>query len=185
MVAIAKLASSTSKSSTNSLLVVRGSLRRANTHGGTLSVAKWTRKMLEENLEWVVKLVKRHAEGEKAIFLRCGDGCETLLLLDGKVIDSPDDLKTVKKIPVGRSMAEIYSNFDKEKLAAMGVLQPKDSIWEPLCFETIGAIKPQADEKWSLHSYPDFSIRRQCRWSPPNPPTDDWCKPRLQAECCV
>jgi hypothetical protein len=111
MVAIAKLASSKSKSSTNSSLVVRGSLRRANTHGGTLSVAEWTRKTLEENLEWVVKLVRRHAEGEKAIFLSYGDGCETLLLLDGKVIDSPDDLKAVKKIPVGCSMAEIDSNF--------------------------------------------------------------------------
>ena len=147
MVSIAKLASSKSRSETNSSLVVRGSLRRANSLGGTLSVAEWTRKTLEENLEWLVKLAKRHATAEKAVFFTYGDGCETLLLIDEHVNVIPNDLTTIKKIFVGCSMAEIDSNLDEEKLAKLGVLQPKDSIWEHLRFETIGSTKPIADNK--------------------------------------
>ena len=147
MVSLAKLASSKSKGDTNSSLVVRGSLRRTNTLGGTLSVAEWTRKTLEENLEWLVKLAKRHATAEKAVFFTYGDGCETLLLIDEHVNVIPKNLTTVKKIFVGCTMAEIDSNFDEEKLAKMGVLQPKDSIWEHLRFETISSTIPVPDSK--------------------------------------
>jgi len=147
MVSLAKLASSKSKGDTNSSLVVRGSLRRTNTLGGTLSVAEWTRKTLEENLEWLVKLAKRHATAEKAVFFTYGDGCETLLLIDEHVNVIPKNLTTVKKIFVGCSMGEIDSNFDEEKLAKMGVLQPKDSIWEHLRFETISSTKPVPENK--------------------------------------
>lgn len=149
MVSIAKLASASNKTkaSTNSTLVVRGSLRRMNGLGGTLSVAEWTRKTLEENLEWLVKLAKRHAPTEKAIFFTYGDGCETLLLLDAQVNKIPGDLKKIKKIAVGCTMAEIEKSLDEDKLAKHGILQPKDSIWEHLRFETIGARQTPGNDK--------------------------------------
>lgn len=137
MVAVSKLGAAKGNSSTNSSLVVRSSVRKLNVNGGLLSVAQWTRKTVEENLEWLVKLCKRHASGEKTILLAYGDGCETLVLLDDHINTMPKDFSKIKKIGIGCSMVDANTNLDETKLAAEGVLQPSDSIWEHLRFETL------------------------------------------------
>jgi len=139
MVAVAKLAPTKANAVTNSSLVVRGSVRKFSNpmSGVLLSVAEWTRKTVEENLEWLVKLAKRHSGGDKAVLLAYGDGCETLVLMDEQINKMPANLSNVKKIGVGVTMANIDSTVDETKLAAQGVLQPSDSIWEHLRFETL------------------------------------------------
>mmetsp|Transcript_55091 Transcript_55091/g.154627 ORF Transcript_55091/g.154627 Transcript_55091/m.154627 type:complete len:486 (-) Transcript_55091:131-1588(-) len=143
MVAVAKLGPSKASPATNSSLVVRGSVRKFNMNGVPFSVAEWTRKTVEENLEWLVKLSKRHSGGDKAILLAYGDGCETLVLLDQHVNKMPADFGKIKKVGVGVTMANIDSTLDESKLANQGVLQPGDSIWEHLRFETLGDKKAE------------------------------------------
>jgi hypothetical protein len=137
LVATAKLGSSKINPETNSALVVRSSVRKFNVNGGMLSVAQWTRKTVEENLEWLVKLSKRHFPDEKTIILAYGDGCETLVLLDDRADSMPQDFLKIKKIGVGVSMAKSDEKGDEVKLASQGILQPSDSVWEHLRFEQV------------------------------------------------
>lgn len=139
MVAVAKLAPSKANASTNSALVVRGSVRKFSNpmNGILLSVAEWTRKTVEENLEWLVKISKRHSGGDKVVLLAYGDGCETLVLMDDQINKMPANFSKIKKVGVGATMTNIDSTVDETKLAALGVLQPSDSIWEHLRFETM------------------------------------------------
>jgi hypothetical protein len=152
MVAVAKLGSSKTNPVTNSSLVVRGSVRKFNINGVPLSVAEWMRKTVEENLEWLVKLSKRHSAGDKAILLAYGDGCETLVLLDQHINKMPADFAKIKKVGVGVTMASIDSSLDESKLASQGVLQPGDSIWEHLRFETLAAADKKVDKCLFIHT---------------------------------
>lgn len=154
MVAVAKLARSKANTSTNSSLVVRGSVRKFSNpmNGVLLSVAEWTRKTVEENLEWLVKLSKRHAGTDKAILLAYGDGCETLVLMDDQVNKMPPDFGKIKKVGVGVTMTNMDSTLDESKLASMGVLQPTDSIWEHLRFETLTAGDKKVEKCLFIHT---------------------------------
>ena len=71
MVAVAKLANSNKKKETNSALVVRSSVPRFNVAGGVYSVAQWARKCVEDNLEWIIKLVRRRCPEENVVLQRC------------------------------------------------------------------------------------------------------------------
>lgn len=152
MVAVAKLGSFKGASTTNSSLVVRSSVRKFNVTGGILSVAQWTRKTVEENLEWLVNLSKRHLGNDKIVLLAYGDSCETLVFLDDHVDKMPLDFKKIKKVGVGVSMAQADSNLDETKLAKQGILQPSDSLWEHLRFETISAGDKKSDKCLFIHT---------------------------------
>lgn len=136
-----KLSHCKSNTSSNSSLVVRSSARKFNVQGGTFSVAQFTRKCVEENLEWLIKLSKRHFPEEKAVLLAYGDGCETLVLIDGQANKIPADFRKIKKIGVGVSVADSDSKLEGAQLAASGVLQPSDSVWEHLRFVETSAKK--------------------------------------------
>jgi len=152
MVAVAKLGVSKAYPQTNSSLVVRGSVRKFNMAGALLSVAEWTRKTVEENLEWLVKLSKRHPGSDKVILLAYGDGCETLVLLDDHVNKMPENFTKIKKIGVGVTMANIESILEESKLAALGILQPSDCIWEHLRFETMASGDKKVDQCLFIHT---------------------------------
>lgn len=152
MVAVAKLGVSKAYPLTNSSLVVRGSVRKFNMSGALLSVAEWTRKTVEENLEWLVKLSKRHPGSDKVILLAYGDGCETLVLLDEHVNKMPENFTKIKKIGVGATMANIESSLEESKLAALGILQPSDCIWEHLRFETMASGDKKVDQCLFIHT---------------------------------
>lgn len=152
MVAVAKLGVSKAYPLTNSSLVVRGSVRKFNMAGALLSVAEWTRKTVEENLEWLVKLAKRHPGSDKVVLLAYGDGCETLVLLDEHVNKMPENFTKIKKIGVGVTMANIESTLEESKLAAQGILQPSDCIWEHLRFETMASGDKKVDQCLFIHT---------------------------------
>ncbi len=152
MVAVAKLGISKPFPATNSYLVVRGSVRKFNMNGVLFSVGEWIRKTVEENLEWLVKLSRRHSGGDRVVLLAYGDGCETLVLLDDKVDKMPHDFSKIKKIGVGVTMTDVDSTLDESKLAAQGVLQPSDSIWEHLRFETMASGDNKIDKCLFIHT---------------------------------
>lgn len=152
MVAVAKLGASKAYPLTNSSLVVRGSVRKFNMSGALLSVAEWTRKTVEENLEWLFKLSRRHPGNDKVILLAYGDGCETLVLLDEHVNKMPENFTKIKKIGVGVTMASIESSLEESKLAALGILQPSDCIWEHLRFETMASGDKKVDQCLFIHT---------------------------------
>lgn len=151
MVATAKLGNCKDNAGGNSSLVVRSSVRKFGLTGGVLTVAQWTRKCVEENLEWLVKLSKRRHNVD-CILLAYGDGCETLVLMDDHANKMPDDLRRVLKIGVGVSMVEADFKGDETKLAQQGVLQPSDSIWEHLRFEQLDSSKNKTGKCLFIHT---------------------------------
>eukprot|EP00934_Nitzschia_sp_Nitz4_P001028 Nitzschia sp. Nitz4//scaffold64_size103689//34958//36412//NITZ4_004430-RA/size103689-processed-gene-0.75-mRNA-1//1//CDS//3329556112//1028//frame0 len=153
MIAVSKLGTSKMNPNTNSTLVLRSSVRKFNASGAPLSVAQWTRQTVEENLEWLVKLTKRHSEGHKAILLAYGDGCETLVLLDEQINKLPSDFNKLKKVCIGCSMTNADSTLDEGQLAKQGVLQPVDSLWEHLRFETLGASEKKVEKCLFIHTH--------------------------------
>lgn len=150
MVAVAKI--SKGYGSAASKLVVRNSVRKFNISGGIFSVAQWTRKTLEENLEWLASLSQKHAGDSQCLLLAYGDGCETLVLLDGHIDKAPEDIKKVKKIGIGASMAKLNVTLDEKELANLGVLHPTDSMWEHLRFETISK-KENVEKCLYIHTF--------------------------------
>jgi len=136
MVATAKLANCNKKKDTNSTVVVRSSVPRFNITGGLYSVAQWCRKVVEDNLEWIVKLIRRHHPDEKVVMLVYGDGCQTIVLLDEAINKMPADISKIKQIPIGVSSAPIDSKEDESKMAGSGVLSPMDPIWDHLRYES-------------------------------------------------
>jgi hypothetical protein len=151
MVATAKLGYYKDNAEGNSPLVVRSSVRKFSLTGGVLTVAQWTRKCVEENLEWLVKLSKRRHNAD-CILLAYGDGCETLVLMDDHVNKMPDDIRRVLKIGVGVSMVAADFKGDETKLAKQGVLQPSDSIWEHLRFEQLDSSKDKKEKCLFIHT---------------------------------
>lgn len=151
MVATARLGNCKDNAEGNSPLVVRSSVRKFNLTGGILSVAQWTRKCVEENLEWLVKLSKRRKDVD-CIILAYGDGCETLVLMDDHVNKMPADVRRVLKIGVGVSIVEADFKGDESKLAKQGVLQPSDSIWEHLRFEQLDSSKDKKEKCLFIHT---------------------------------
>jgi hypothetical protein len=135
MVAVAKLANSKGAKNTNSTLVVRSSVPRFNVAGGLYSVAQWARKCVEDNLEWIVKLIRRHHVDEQVVMLAYGDGCQTIVLLDDAINQMPDDIDMIPKIGIGVSSAPKGAKDDEDEIAKDGVLQPTDSVWDHLRFE--------------------------------------------------
>jgi hypothetical protein len=147
LVAVAKLGPCKTNPASNSSIVVRNTVRKFNVTGGILSVAQWTRKTVEENLDWLVKLAKRHFPNEGAVLLAYGDGCETLVLIDGHADKLPSDFTKIKKIGIGASMAEAEDKNDESKLASSGILQSSDPIWEHLRFEQLESSKKDKKDK--------------------------------------
>jgi hypothetical protein len=152
MVATAKLANSKDKKETNSALVVRSSVPKFNVAGGLYTVSQWARKCVEDNLEWIVKLARRHDPEEKAVMLAYGDGCQTLVLLDGAMNRMPPNLNVVQKIGIGVSAAPIDDKSDDKKMAAAGVLQPTDSIWDHLRYEQTDMSKDKVEKVMFIHT---------------------------------
>ncbi len=152
MVATAKLANSKDNKETNSILVVRSSVPKFNVAGGLYTVSQWARKCVEDNLEWIVKLSRRHDPEGRAVMLAYGDGCQTLVLLDGAMNQIPPDLNAVKKIGIGVSAAPIDDKSDEKKMAAAGVLQPTDSIWDHLRYEQTDTSKDKVEKIMFIHT---------------------------------
>jgi hypothetical protein len=152
LVATAKLGPCKGNPEANSSLVVRSSVRKFAVNGGLLSVAQWTRKCVEENLDWLIKLAKRHFPDEKTILLAYGDGCETLVLIDDHANKMPADFRQIKKIGVGVSMANADEKSDEVMLATHGILQPSDSIWEHLRFEQVDTTGDKKDKCLFIHT---------------------------------
>jgi hypothetical protein len=124
MVAVAKLANSKRGEDTNSTLVVRSSVPRFNVAGGFYTVAQWARKCVEDNLEWIVKLIRRRHLDKQVVMLAYGDGCQTIVLLDDAINQMPEDIETIPKIGIGVSSAPKDAKDDESELAKDGVLQP-------------------------------------------------------------
>jgi hypothetical protein len=150
MVAVAKLANSKEGKDTNSTLVVRSSVPRFNVAGGFYTVAQWARKCVEDNLEWIVKLIRRHHFDEQVVMLAYGDGCQTIVLLDDAINQMPDDIETITKIGIGVSSAPKDAKDDETELAKDGVLQPTDSIWDHLRFEQQQSDVSGKDDKGNI-----------------------------------
>lgn len=136
----------------NSIFVVRSSVRKFDSNGNITTVGMWARKVVEDNLEWLVKLVRRHGNTDNAVVLAYGDGCETLVLLDDHINRLPKDFSTLKKIGVGVSVAEADSKADQATLAASGVLQAGDSIWEHLHYQQVDANKTKKEKYLFIHT---------------------------------
>lgn len=152
MVGTAKLGNCIANPETNSPQAMRISVRKFGVNGAPLSVAQWTRKTVEENLDWLVKLSKRHFPNENSIILSYGDGCETLVLLDDQVGKVPSDIRSIKKIGVGVSMVDGEDTSDEAELARHGVLVPTDLIWEHLRFEQITNHKDKKEKFIFIHT---------------------------------
>ena len=152
MVGTAKLGTSTKVPASNSKFVVRSSVRKFDASGVLVSVGMWARKVVEDNLEWLVKIARRHNPTENAIILCFGDGCETLLLMDSHIGTMPKDFTKIKKISVGVSVALADSKSDENSLANAGVLQAQDSVWEHLSFQNADAAKTKKDKAMFIHT---------------------------------
>mmetsp|Transcript_25791 Transcript_25791/g.61098 ORF Transcript_25791/g.61098 Transcript_25791/m.61098 type:complete len:658 (+) Transcript_25791:252-2225(+) len=139
MVATAKLANVKSKGNkdSNSTVVVRSSVPKLTNSGSLYTVAQWTRKCVEDNLEFLVKVCRRSDPKATAVMLTYGDYGETqtLVLFDGHINKSPTDLKKVPIIGVGVASSYADDKRDEAKMAAGGVIQPTDSMWEHLRYE--------------------------------------------------
>lgn len=152
LVASAKLGITKKSKDANSDLVVRSSVRKLNANGGIVSVGSWARKVVEENLEWLVKLARRNYPKENAILLAYGDGCETLVLFDGQVNKMPSDFASIKKIGVGVSVADSDSKKSEVDLAKTGVLQAGDPVWEHLKFHQIDKTSSSKEKSLYIHT---------------------------------
>lgn len=137
MVGTAKLANSSKNKDSNSTLVVRSSVPKLNMAGGLYTVAQWARKCVEDNLEFIVKLGRRSDPKAKAVMLTYGDSGETqtLVLFDDQINKLPTDLKKIQMVGIGVSSSFADDKRDEGKMAANGVLQPTDCMWEHLKFE--------------------------------------------------
>lgn len=153
LVATTKLGkSSTKNKDSDSTLVVRSSVRKLNANGAIISVAQWAKKVVEDNLDWLVKVAKRHYPKEEMILLAYGDGFETLILFDGAIGKMPTNFGAVKKIGVGVSVADADTKMDEAKLAALGVLQSNDSVWEHLRFQQIDTTANKKEKCMYIHT---------------------------------
>lgn len=152
MVGTAKLGTSNKVPTSNSKFVVRSSVRKFDASGALVSVGMWSRKVVEDNLEWLVKIARRHNPTENAIILCFGDGCETLVLMDGQINQLPKDFSKIKKIGVGVSVALADSKADETALANAGVLQAQDSVWEHLSFQNADAAKTKKEKAMFIHT---------------------------------
>ncbi|KAG7361624.1 hypothetical protein IV203_036725 [Nitzschia inconspicua] len=152
MVAVAKLANAKGKKDTNSALVVRSSVPRFNVAGGLYTVAQWARKCVEDNLEWIVKLVRRHHPNEQVVMLAYGDGCQTIVLLDDAINQMPEDLEKLPKISIGVSSAPKDAKEDEAKMAKDGVLQPTDSVWDHLRYEQTDTSPDKKEKILFIHT---------------------------------
>lgn len=135
LVASAKLGSSKKNKAANSDMVVRSSVRKFQPNGGIYSVGLWARQVVENNLEWLIKIARRNNPKDTAVVLAYGDGCETLVLFDDQVDVMPKDFGSIKKIGVGVSVADADAKAEEAELAKSGVLQSSDPIWEHLKFQ--------------------------------------------------
>jgi hypothetical protein len=152
LVATAKLGNTKKSKDGNSELVVRSSVRKLNANGGVVSVGSWARKVVEDNLEWLVKLARRNFPKENAIHLAYGDGCETLVLFDDHVNKMPTDFASIKKIGVGVSVADSDANNLDTELAKTGVLQAGDPVWEHLKFHQIDRNSNNKEKSLYIHT---------------------------------
>jgi hypothetical protein len=152
VVAAAKLCPTKGNVKANSNLVVRNAIRKFHPNGGLITVAQWTRKCIEENLDWLVKLVRRHLEHENKVLLVFGDGCETLVLMDEMASNVPTDFASIPKLAVGVSLADADYKGSEEKLALDGVLQPTDCIWEHLKYEQAKTEEEEKQKCLFLHT---------------------------------
>lgn len=138
MVATAKLANSKlNDKKSNSSVVVRSSVPKLTNAGGVYTVAQWARKCVEDNLEFIVKLCRRSDPKATAVILTYGDAGETqtLVLFDDHINKSPTDMKKIPMVGVGVSSSYADDKRDETKMAAGGVLQATDSIWEHLRYD--------------------------------------------------
>jgi len=137
MIAVAKLCPSTAHKATNSNLVIKSAIRKLDAQMQPYSVAEWARKAVEENPEWLLKLIQRQAPNEKVVTLVYGNGFATMVFLDDQISRMPQkQWSAIPKIPIGVSMAAIDSKIDEKKLAQEGILQPVDPIYDHVQFET-------------------------------------------------
>jgi hypothetical protein len=156
MVAVARLANCNKKKETNSTTVVRNSVPRFNVAGGLYSVAQWARKSVEDNLEWIVKLIRRRCPDEDVVMLAYGDGCQTVVLLDDAINKMPEDMDAIPKIGIGVSSAPKDTKDDESKMARDGVLQPTDSVWDHLRFEHSDTSKDKKEQVLFIHTSVTF-----------------------------
>lgn len=153
MVTTAKLAVPKKNKASSSILAVRSTVPRYNVSGGIYSVAQWARKCVEDNLEFIVKLVRRHDPKAQLVMLAYGDGCQTLVLLDDAMNIMPVDIFKVKKIDIGVSAAPIDDKTDENKMAASsGILTPSDSLWDHLRYEQANVSKDKQEHIMFLHT---------------------------------
>jgi hypothetical protein len=129
MVAVAKLSNSKVEEDTNSLLVVRTWVPRFHT---PYTIAQWTRNCVEGNLEWIVKIIRRHHRNEQVVMLAYGDGYQTIVLLDDAINTMPDEIHMIPKIGIG--VSSVPRNV-KEDESGVEILQPSYSIWDHLRFQ--------------------------------------------------
>eukprot|EP00980_Cylindrotheca_fusiformis_P031794 scaffold26981_cov157-Cylindrotheca_fusiformis.AAC.3 len=156
LVATAKLGITKKSKDANSDLVVRSSVRKLNSNGGVISVGSWARKVVEDNLDWLVKLARRNFPKENAILLAYGDGCETMVLFDDHINKMPSDFASIQKIGVGVSVADLDAKKTDVELAKTGVLQAGDPIWEHLKFHQID--KNASDKEKSLYIHTSMHV---------------------------
>ena len=165
MVATAKLAPSKKNKASSSNLAVRSTVPRFNVAGGIYTVAQWARKCVEDNLEFIVKLARRSDPKADLVMLAYGDGCQTLVFFDEAMNKVPDDLSKIKKIHVGVSAAPIDDKRNETDMAASGVLQPIDSLWDHLRYEQANATKDKKEKIMFIHTsmtvYGDSVVGRQ------------------------
>ncbi|KAL3924896.1 MAG: hypothetical protein SGILL_000761 [Bacillariaceae sp.] len=135
MVAVARLANCNKKKPTNSKETVKSTVPRYNVTGGLYTVAQWARKCVEDNVEFLVKLIRRRSEDEKVVMLVYGDGCQTIVFLDDAINKMPKDIDSILKIGIGVSSAPKDDKADEAKMAKEGVLQATDSVWDHLRYE--------------------------------------------------
>jgi len=153
MVTTAKLAVPRKNKASSSILAVRSTVPRYNVSGGIYSVAQWARKCVEDNLEFIVKLARRHDPKAQLLMLAYGDGCQTLVLLDDAMNIMPVEIFNVKKIDIGVSAAPIDDKTDEKKMASTnGILTPSDSLWDHLRYEQANVSKDKQEHIMFLHT---------------------------------
>jgi len=152
MVATAKLAPSKKNKASNSTLAVRSTVPRFNVAGGIYTVAQWARKCVEDNLEFIVKIARRGDPKADSVMLAYGDGCQTLVFFDDAMNKVPKDLSKIAKIHVGVSAATIDDKRNESEIAASGVLQPIDSLWDHLRYEQAIATLDKEEKIMFIHT---------------------------------
>mmetsp|Transcript_61216 Transcript_61216/g.124821 ORF Transcript_61216/g.124821 Transcript_61216/m.124821 type:complete len:559 (+) Transcript_61216:139-1815(+) len=152
LVVTSKLAPNQKNKASDSSLAVRTTVPRMNVAGGIYTVAQWTRKCVEDNLEFIVKIARRDDPKENLVMLAYGDGCQTLVFFDDSMNKHPGELSDIKKIHVGISTAPIDDKRTDTKLAHSGVLQPSDSLWDHLRYEQSNTTKDKKEKIVFIHT---------------------------------